>query len=65
VQGLNIDLFDRLDVNEAHRRSRHGVGDCVGIQCVVLIRLQRRLHELGRDDPHDVAKTLDLPSQPL
>src|SRR5690242_14477817 len=39
MQGLHIDLLDRCDVDKAHRWSRYGLGNRIGIQCVVLVGL--------------------------
>ena len=65
MQGLHIDLLDRFDVDKAHRWSRYGLGNRLGIQCIVLVGLQIWLHKLGGDDPDRVAKRADGSCQPL
>jgi hypothetical protein len=65
VERLRVDLIDALDLDEAHRGPCHGFGDGLGIQRVVLVGFDIRLHELRRDDPDRVAERLQFARQPL
>jgi hypothetical protein len=54
MECLGIDLFNSLDLDEAHCRSSDRLGYCLSVKRVVLVRLQIRLHELCRHDFHRV-----------
>src|SRR5690606_30780262 len=65
MQGLDIDLFRGLHLDEPHRRSCDGFGNSSGIDHVVLVRLHVGLDELGRNNANRVPHGLQLPRQPL
>jgi hypothetical protein len=52
---LKIKLVLGLDGDKAHVLSRHRLGDRLRIEEIVLVRLQVRLYELGRDESHVVS----------
>ena len=56
MQRQQIALLGRLDGNEVHSRSLHGLGDGLGIALVVLVPLQERLDVLGWDQSNVVAE---------
>src|SRR5262249_49059126 len=55
MERLDILLVDVLDRHKAHGRTRHRFRDGLGITAVVFVRLDIRLHELGRHELHLVA----------
>src|SRR6266705_4746264 len=55
MERLDILLIDVLDRHKAHGRTRHRFRDGLGIAAVVFVRLDIRLHELGRHALHLVA----------
>jgi hypothetical protein len=65
VEGLQIKLFARLDLDKSHRGSGDRFCDCFGISGVILVRLHEWLNELRWDDPHGVPELAQLPSRPL
>jgi hypothetical protein len=62
---LQVDLLDRSRMGEAHRRTRHGFGNSLSIDRVVLLRLDVRLDELRCDNAHLMAHGGELACQPL
>ena len=57
---MKVELLDRLDWHEPHRRSLRGFDDHPRIEVIVLVRLQERLHELWCNQPDIVAEGGDL-----
>ena len=55
-----IALLGRLDRDEAHSRSLHGLGDGLGIAEVVLMSLEERLNVLRGDQADVVPEWLNL-----
>ena len=55
MQREQIALLGRLDRDEVHSRSLHGLGDGLGIAEVVLVSLEERLDVLGGDQANVVA----------
>src|SRR5262249_15943608 len=50
MEGLDILLLDVLDRHKAHGGPRHRFRDRLGIAAVIFVRLDIRLHELGRHE---------------
>jgi hypothetical protein len=59
VQRLQVQLLVGLDGHEAHVLPRYRLGDGFGIEKVILVRLEKGLHELRRNQP----RIMSLPSQ--
>src|SRR5262244_3661428 len=55
MERLDVLLVDVLDRHKTHGGPRHRFRDGLGITAVVFIRLDIRLHELGRHELHLVA----------
>ena len=65
VQGLKVGLFLSFERSKSHRWSRCGLSDGLRVDDVAFVRLNVRLHKLGRDQPYLVPERLDLPRNPL
>jgi hypothetical protein len=63
VDRLEIQLLDRLQWHEPHRRPLDGLANRLGIQQIVLVRLDERLHVLRRNQPHVVSLRDQNPSE--
>jgi hypothetical protein len=44
-----------------HGRPNHGLTDRLGVSSVILVRLDKGFHVLGRDQPDLMAEALQLP----
>jgi hypothetical protein len=60
VEGEKVARLGRLDRDEVHSRSLHGLGDGLGIAEVVLVSLEERLDVLCGDQVYVVAEWLNL-----
>src|SRR5262245_26020637 len=60
VNGEKLALFGRLDRDEVHGRSLHGLGDGLSIAEVVLVSLEETLNVLGWDQANVMPQLLDL-----
>jgi hypothetical protein len=54
-------LFHGLDRHKPHVRTAHGFADCLGIPRIVLVRLDVRLEELGRNQFDRMPERAKLP----
>ena len=55
MESLQVELIICLDRHEAHVLAFHGLGDGFSIDEIVLVRLHKRLHELGWNQLHIMA----------
>jgi hypothetical protein len=63
MHGLKVELVIGLDRNKPHVLAINSLGDRLRIQEVVLVRLHKRLHELGWDQLHVVALRSQNPAK--
>jgi hypothetical protein len=55
MDGLQIQLLHGLEWHEPHGRPLDGLANRFGIQQIIFLRLDERLHVLGRNQPHVVS----------
>jgi hypothetical protein len=60
---LQIELLHRLERHEPHGRPLDGFANRFGIQQIILLRLDERLHVLRRDQSHVVSLRGQNPSE--
>ncbi len=65
MQSLKVSLFLSFERSKSHCWSRGGLSDGLCVDDITLVRLNVRLHKLGRDEPYLVPERLDLPRNPL
>ena len=63
MQGLQVELLDRLGGDKSHRWALHCLGDCLGIAEIILLSLRIRTHEFRRHQPGIVTETLELATE--
>ena len=57
---MQIKLFGRLQRHRPHGRALDRLGNGLGIAVVVLVSFEKRLHVLGRQQAHVMAKGCEL-----
>jgi len=62
MQGRKRLLGFRLGCHKSHGRARSGFTDCLGVHEVILVALDDRTHELGRDQFDILSKRRQLAS---